>query len=614
MKLNKLILIFLLVFSTLLHGAKDEIELNIKEMEIADFVKMVADITRQNILVPLSVRGKIDFISQKPIKKRNLSDLLIDILKSKGFTLADSGNGYYIVIRISDASREAPPVQETSQTLMHTAILAVKNSDANKMSSQFKHLLSRSGKIVVSKEVNSIVVTDFPLNIKVIRNLIRKLDRKIEKITIFKKLKYAKADEILPQVKNMANAMFDKNSFGEEIDVIKDDFSDSLILVGNKTAVYKLMPFIDKIDKAENGYKQNLYFIKLNNANADELAKTLNAIIGKKKYSKNEQKPTISTDNELNSLILLSSPEDHEEIIKLIDKLDVERQQVYVKVKIVEISETRAKDLGAKYGLSSGMTTSTGLYTLGTTLNGGSALAVSPSDFGLSIPSFSKGFALGIGLSFLNQNGVSNTLSEPSILCINNQESSIYVGKTQSILSQSTTGTSTLDATRNSYTREDIGLTLKIKPRLSNDSKVVLTVDTTLEDIEATSAVGLPTTTKREVKTVAIVQSGESVIIGGLIRNKRDVQESKVPIIGDIPLLGALFRWESDTVDKTNLVIVMTPYIINTSSELSKIREALEELDILERKVVENVMNKQRRDMLNNSQLKLQNKEKNSDD
>ncbi|MGE4473587.1 MAG: type II secretion system protein GspD, partial [Sulfuricurvum sp.] len=165
--------------------------------------------------------------------------------------------------------------------------------------------------------------------------------------------------------------------------------------------------------------------------------------------------------------------------------------------------------------------------------------------------------------------------------------SSIYVGKTESISSGTTlTGTG---LTQENYTRQDIGLTLKIKPRLSNDNKVLLAVNAKLEDIEPNSIVDRPSTTKREVLTSAIVNNGESVIIGGLIREKNDHVDTKVPLLGDIPVLGNLFKDTSNAQDKINLVIILTPYIVEKSGDLSGLRHQLSELDAIEAKYVDNI-------------------------
>jgi general secretion pathway protein D len=585
--LTRVLITFLLVFSFLKAG-NDEVQLNINDMEIEDFIKMVAKIDNRNILIPLNVRGKINYISKKPIPKKNIFHLLQMILKDKGFTIIDSGKGYYIVSRISDAHKDAPDIKDFSkEDIIHTAIIPVKNMDANKISVSIKNFLSRSGKLIISSETNSLVITDLPENIQTIRTLMKRLDKRPDLEIEFFELKYLKANDAFTQLKGIADTVFDQKIDAEKVSIFKNDSSNILTVVAERTQIDKLKEFLSKIDKPDQTTKQNIYFIKLNNADAEEIVKTITQVVAKKVYEKNEARASITFDKELNSLVLISSEIEYNELMELIAQLDIERKQVYVKARIVEISESKAKNLGVKYGLNAFNVNEGGLYTLASTLNGGSALAFS----GLSIPTnLTQGFGLGVGLSFLSSNGVSNTLSEPSILCVNNQESSIYVGQTESILSSSATGTTTTALTQNSYTREDIGLTLKIKPRISNDNKVILTVDTTLEDVVAGSGGGLPTTTKREVKTIAVVKDGEAVIVGGLIKDKVTESESKVPLLGDIPLLGSLFKDTTYTTDKVNLVIILTPYIVEKSSDLEKLRENLQQMSKLEQEVVQKMI------------------------
>jgi general secretion pathway protein D len=269
------------------------------------------------------------------------------------------------------------------------------------------------------------------------------------------------------------------------------------------------------------------------------------------------------------------------EIEILIEALDVPRQQVYVTAKIVEINDRKSSEIGAKYGIGGGMANATGLYTFSTNL-GGPAVASLPAGLALDIPNLSKGIALGATISFLETNDAANVLSQPSLLCVNNIESSIYIGETQSILTQGSIADTTTDVTKNTYTREDIGLTLKVKPRISNDNKVLLDVKVTIEGVKETSTNGTPTTTKRDVATTAIVKNGESIIIGGLTQEIIKDNSSKIPILGDIPWLGQLFRYDDDNKDKKSLVIILTPYIVNQETGLGSLKETLSQLSKLE--------------------------------
>nr|WP_269091763.1 hypothetical protein [Aliarcobacter butzleri] len=198
-----------------------------------------------------------------------------------------------------------------------------------------------------------------------------------------------------------------------------------------------------------------------------------------------------------------------------------------------------------------------------------------------------SGLALGASLNLLQQNGALDIVSEPSILAIDNKESSIYVGEKISVEISSTLTDGGLQ--RTNYEREDIGLTLKVKPRISSDTKLTLEINTLLEGIKSTSvsAGQNPDTLKKEIKTAAILNNGESVIIGGLIENKNEIIEQKVPVLGDIPLFGELFKNDSKMNKKNNLVIIVTPYMIPKSKDITYIREQLSELKKLEDKYLQ---------------------------
>jgi len=272
----------------------------------------------------------------------------------------------------------------------------------------------------------------------------------------------------------------------------------------------------------------------------------------------------------------------------------------------VEIDKNLAEQVGFKYNINGGSITSNGLFSLAANLGASSALQISPallaflntntettsydnngnaivtSDPAFKFDNVDQVFALGAQLDLLERNGAAHILSEPSILCTNNKEAEIYVGQTRSILTQAQQSTQGTAPIVNSYSREDIGLTLKVKPRLSSNNKVTLEVETTIEGVlenESPDA-DRPTTTKRNVKTTAIVNNGEMVILGGLIKNTGGKGTVRVPFLGDIPILGELlFTHTSDLSRETNVVIYLTPYIVRRSDELQKLKRYLEELE-----------------------------------
>jgi general secretion pathway protein D len=185
--------------------------------------------------------------------------------------------------------------------------------------------------------------------------------------------------------------------------------------------------------------------------------------------------------------------------------------------------------------------------------------------------------ALGASLDFLQTNGASRSVSNPSLLCVNNKESSIYVGKAISLKNGSVSSSDS--GITNSYTRKDVGITLNITPRVSTSDKVTLDVSIVLENVTddgSNNATGQPVTTKQEVKTETILRHGENIIIGGLVKNYSLESQSKIPLLGDIPLIGKyLFSSISSTNQQENLVIILTPYILDNSEKLSLLQKDL---------------------------------------
>lgn len=329
--------------------------------------------------------------------------------------------------------------------------------------------------------------------------------------------------------------------------------------------------------------------IGLKNVDGVNIIKILDDVVNKK-YINKPTKPFVSLDLESNSLVVMASKDELKQIKDLIQELDKEKAQVYVQAKIIEVNNELVNKIGISYGIINASARSDGINAISSNLNGGSNAikeAVDTLGIKMSDVNIKSGLALGASLNLLQQNGALDIVSEPSILAIDNKESSIYVGEKISVEISSTLTDGGLQ--RTNYEREDIGLTLKVKPRISSDTKLTLEINTLLEGIKSTSvsAGQNPDTLKKEIKTAAILNNGESVIIGGLIENKNEIIEQKVPVLGDIPLFGELFKNDSKMNKKNNLVIIVTPYMIPKSKDITYIREQLSELKKLEDKYLQ---------------------------
>jgi general secretion pathway protein D len=343
---------------------------------------------------------------------------------------------------------------------------------------------------------------------------------------------------------------------------------------------------IIRVVKDDDDEKIDTMVYHLKNSDSKKIVAVLNKIINSKEYKK--FKPVVSFNDDTNSIIIMAAKSRIEYLKALIKKLDIDKQQVYVQARIIEVSKQKSKAVGIKYGLLAGRSKNdSGLLTMSANL-GGEPISFSPSLIGLSIPSLNEGLALGATINLLNENGAANIISEPSLLCINNKESSIYVGETRSIkIATTTTDGGNINDT---YSREDIGLRLKVKPLISKSDKVILQISTTLEDFAQTTTNDQPNTSKKDLLTTAIVNNGESVILGGYIKEKSEEQTTSVPVLGDIPILGYLFKDTNKINDKINLVIIVTPYIVPKNKDLTFIRKQLAELKLMEEKFTKDVI------------------------
>ncbi len=614
---------------------KTEESFNIKfdDLSIKDFISIVSKATNQNILITTKVSGKVNFASTKPITKDQLYSLLVSTLKAKNLSLVENESGFLEVVKAYDAIKGSSFGKDSDDNIpqVQTKVFFLKGSLTNDIQAQVKMLTSKNGKSHYSKEMHAIIVTDYDTNLKSISNLLSVMKKNSKRSTKRVVLKNIGVESIFNNVKQLSMNLFGRGSNNQTVALMKDKNTNTITLVGNPKNVSILQKEIKKMDIKGESASKKIEMVYVKNADAQEIVKVLNQLVSNKSFAKHARekttstqsnnqanipgggipggagipgggpdggnqgipeqthnnsysvadtkidKPSITFDAQLNAIILFGMKEEIDELTNIIYSLDVERQQVFVQAKIIEIKKDKATQVGFQYGVVGGIAGSSGLYSLSSALNGGSAIADGLANLKIldNIPVLSEGVALGAALSLLSSNDATNILSEPSILCINNVESSIYVGKTQSVISQSTVSSNTNDLNRNSYTREDIGLTLKIKPRISADNKVTLKVKVLQEDILPTAQAALPTTTKREIETTAIVRNAETIVIGGLSKTKDSKNNSHVPVVGNIPVVGQLFSHDKKDNDQTSLVILITPYIINHSSELTELRREL---------------------------------------
>jgi len=598
MRSNKLwsMILAALLAATLSLTAEETVNVNIRNMGVKEFVTMIGKILKKNVLINGDLKGKINFIATEPIKTSSLLSLANSILASKNYALVDKGD-FMEVVKASEAAGMGLDVStDITGGTMKTVLFPLKTSNAAVIRAKIRPLLHKDAKVVSFKNNNVLAVTAYPRTLQSIKKLIDSIEHAGQKGSTIIRLKNASAKDVYTNASAMAKKLFPQTVASEKVDVFKDEATNSIIVVGKKDNVDRMITYIKELDVPGESVEQKMYVIPLKNSNVEDMEKILSKLVAQMnsvdtaaaKKGQKVKKAMVVGDAERNALIVLATGDQIKNIREVVERIDVEKPQVYIVAKIVEINVNKSENIGVDWGGSLGVASRTMDF-----YNSREALSYLDNLEGVkdltsylpvSMKNLAAFFGLNAKINYLKTNGAAQILSEPSVLCTNNKESEIYVGQVRSILVSSAAGDNKDDNVRNNYSREDIGITLKVKPRLSSNNKVALEVEANIEDIDLgdSVAVDLPTTTKRKVTTNAIVNNGQTVILGGLIKRSDGEGVQKVPLLGDIPLLGTLFRTKNNEVRKINVVIYLTPYIVRKSSDLTKLKEFLSKLNSIQ--------------------------------
>ncbi|MBN2802868.1 MAG: type II secretion system secretin GspD [Deltaproteobacteria bacterium] len=411
--------------------------------------------------------------------------------------------------------------------------------------------------------------------------------------------------------------------------IIADERTNSLIIVASEEGYLRILELVKILDVSVDG-EGTLHVRKLQHASADELAKTLSIITKTKNSTAKGNKGAaatnlfegeiqISADKATNSLVIVSSLRDYISLNAVIDDLDSMQRQVFVEAVIMEVALSKDREIGV--GLHGGGLAGSGdnkslIYGLSYLPGGPNSFSMDPSALtglaaGLSGPEIPGsedlvGFsipAFGVAIQALQKNTDVNVLSAPNILATDNEEASISVGENVPVLSGINSGAAlmsslmgsqalsssgvsagSLNSLTSSYKRQDVGITLKITPHINDDNQVRLEVDLEISEVKSVDESG-PTISKQNAKTTSVVADQQTFVLGGLITDNEVETTTKVPVLGDIPLIGMLFRHKGTTIKKRNLVIFLTPYIIRNADDFRDIfqRKMAERREFIER-------------------------------
>jgi general secretion pathway protein D len=496
----------------------DLITLDFTNIDISALTKVMSELTHRNFILDERIAGKVTVMTPTRITPDEAYKVFLSALEIKGFTAVEDGK----IIRIIPLNS----ARQSGLKVLHdgnmegegfvTKLIRLCFVSPQDLAKTLSPYISKDGNIIAYTATNSLIVTETVSDLRKIESLIKALD----------------------------------------------------------------------VRAPEGRSKINVYYLK--HANADETANLLSALVSKIPVTQTTQSGgsailqgtvSISSDKATNSLILVASPEDYEIIKDVIQKLDIRRRQVYVEVAILEFSLTKQHEFGLEFETynSEGAIGGTNFGNIANVItNGPSALA---DLSGLTV-GVVKGTFTYNGVEYLNVGGLLhalesdsdvNILSTPNIMAMDNQKAEIMVGENVPVITGQTqnavTGSQTLFNTVN---RQDVGIKLTLTPQIASGDNVRLEVNQEISDMvesSLTNSAG-PTTTKRSATTTVMVKDRQTMVIGGLIQNNVDSSTSKVPFLGDIPLIGWLFRSKTASADKTNLMIFITPYIIKNEDDV----------------------------------------------
>ena len=584
-------------------GVADKmISLDFDQVDIKIFIKTIGELTGINFLIDDSIRGTVTLISPTQIRLGEVYEVFESVLQVKGYAAVPAGKIVKIIPR-AEASKSnilirvgGDPDLIPQNDAVVTQIIPIRFANIAELSSSLTPLVSTGGNLTTYVQSNSIVLTDTSSNIYRMAKLIHELDTEGAKENIvLLRLKYGSANNISEQIKQIMqqNAAASGGRVaraipvraGAALKILPDERTNSLIVLANPEDTEIIRGLVTELDVERPVEAGNVHVIYLNHAEAADLEKSLSKILGQLvSGSKIESREPlqITADESTNSLIVVASSQYYRIIEDIIGKLDVVREQVLVEFQIIEVSEDVLKEIGVDWAtLDEAIADSVRAFAF---TNLGPRIEAASGDLeGLAIGVHKKvgGQAtIGAVLKALEKHSGINILSTPHVLTSNHQEATItVVDNVPYVRDSRVTELDPATPTKiQTYDFKDVGIELKVTPHISPGDFVRLEVEASFSKLVPSATTGVvggdtPTTSLREVKTVISIPSGTTVVIGGLIRDDEETVEKKVPLLGDLPLIGGLFRVNRDRVQKTNLLLFITPHVLTTQEALEQITE-----------------------------------------
>jgi general secretion pathway protein D len=594
-KLSKRLILSLLVLLICAINAgrvsATEYSASFKNADINEFINIVGKNLNKTIILDPSVRGSINVRSYDLLNERQYYQFFLNVLEVYGFATVEMENGIVKVVKAKDAKTSAIPVVDDGETYagdqMVTRVVPVTNVSVRELAPLLRQLNDNAGggNVVHYDPSNVLMITGRAAVVNRLVEIVHRVDKAGDQEVDIIKLKYASALEMVKIVDAIQGSSSGAKNIRSSVlspKLVADERTNSVIISGEPKSRARIVKLIKSLD-AELLNEGNTHVFYLKYANAQEVVDVLKGVSqsidspqgGTAGNSSADQSDlSIEAHEGTNAIVVSAQPALMSSLTSIIRQLDIRRAQVLVEAIIVEISEKDGISLGVQWGTANG-----GTQFQDSAVTTGDIIAGTQNDDAAisAIAKISGGIAGYIGsdwgavLQTLSTATSSNILATPSITTLDNQEASFIVGDEVPVLTGSTSS-ATNDNPFQTIERKEIGIKLKVTPQINAGNSVQLVIEQEVSNINNdTSAVDVIFST-RSVKTTVLAKSGETIVIGGLIDEDVNETVQKVPLLGDIPVLGFLFRSTNSTTVKRNLMVFLRASIIRddeTMMELS---------------------------------------------
>ncbi|MCX7175996.1 MAG: type II secretion system secretin GspD [Proteobacteria bacterium] len=618
------------------HAEEDKVTLNFVNADIETVTKAVSQITGKNFLLDPRVKGTVNVVSSKPVPQSLAYHFLLSALRMQGFAAVEN-NGVVRIMPEADAKTHGSQTIKggggPSGDQMLTKVFPLRYESANLLVPILRPLIAPNNAINANVNNNSLIISDYADNLARLEKIIAALDTPYGAEPVVIPIRYASVIDLASTLNRIYGDASGAPDASQRATLIADTRSNSLVVRSdNPGKLARIRALVETLDQP-TAVAGNIHVVYLKNAEAVKVAQTLRSIVTGETNtatggltplspSTGAQAPTtgaapgnmspagtalstgqggsgsgagfIQADSTNNALIITAPEAVYQNLRRVIDMLDKRRAQVFVEALIVELSSDRASEFGVQWQDFSGASRNGTQVVGGTNFgSGGSnilgliqnvATAKTTGSLGIS-PGLNLGIIagktagglpnLGILARFLETEANANILSTPNLLTLDNEEARIVIGSNVPFLTgqYAQTGNTATATPFQTYDRKDVGLTLKIRPQISEGGIVRMQIFQEASSIQpgTLSNASGPITNKRSIETAVVVDDGGIIVIGGLIEDSYGMGEDKVPLLGDVPVLGALFRYDTRKRTKTNLMVFLRPQIIRDAASYQSV-------------------------------------------